>query len=313
MLSTERAVDLIGRLAPDQAEVVLLRVVADLDVAATARVVGKSRGAVRVLTHRGLRRLATLLDQEPVPDRTPAAGVPRGAPRGCNAAGPLVGDRGVMRDHVVRPRDRQVAALLAAAAAPAERPVPGEAAALAAYRDAMSATPAPARRPMQSRTTVKLAAASAIGVLSLVGGGYAVAATGSLPGTAQQTAKDALANVGVTVPGPADGAAEETATRGAPPPPPRRAPTRGADASDQGDAVSDLATTTDLEGADKGAAVSGLASDGRSKAGSRPTPTTTATTAAAEADDEARAARPPARASGGASTAGAGNADTHRP
>jgi RNA polymerase sigma-70 factor (ECF subfamily) len=65
VLSTERAVDLIGRLAPDQAEVVLLRVVADLDVAATAAVVGKSRGAVRVLTHRGLRRLATLMGAEP--------------------------------------------------------------------------------------------------------------------------------------------------------------------------------------------------------------------------------------------------------
>jgi len=72
ILSTERAVDLIGRLAPDQAEVVLLRVVADLDVAATARVVGKSRGAVRVLTHRGLRRLAALLQREPVPDLDPA-------------------------------------------------------------------------------------------------------------------------------------------------------------------------------------------------------------------------------------------------
>ena len=67
VLSTERAVDLIGRLAADQAEVLLLRVVADLDVAATARVVGKSRGAVRVLTHRGLRRLATLLEREPAP------------------------------------------------------------------------------------------------------------------------------------------------------------------------------------------------------------------------------------------------------
>jgi RNA polymerase sigma-70 factor (ECF subfamily) len=68
VLSTERAVDLIGRLAPDQAEVVLLRVVADLDVAATAAVVGKSRGAVRVLTHRGLKRLATLIGPE-LPDR----------------------------------------------------------------------------------------------------------------------------------------------------------------------------------------------------------------------------------------------------
>jgi len=82
VLSTERAVDLIGRLAPDQAEVVLLRVVADLDVAATAGVVGKSRGAVRVLTHRGLRRLATLLEREAVPDREPERRVIRGVSRG---------------------------------------------------------------------------------------------------------------------------------------------------------------------------------------------------------------------------------------
>jgi len=82
VLSTERAVDLIGRLAPDQAEVVLLRVVADLDVAATAGVVGKSRGAVRVLTHRGLRRLATLLQREAVPDREPERRVIRGVSRG---------------------------------------------------------------------------------------------------------------------------------------------------------------------------------------------------------------------------------------
>jgi RNA polymerase sigma-70 factor, ECF subfamily len=64
VLSTERALELIGRLAPDQAEVLVLRVVADLDVAATARVVGKSRGAVRVLAHRGLRRLSRILADE---------------------------------------------------------------------------------------------------------------------------------------------------------------------------------------------------------------------------------------------------------
>jgi hypothetical protein len=222
-----------------------------------------------------------------------------------------------------------VAALLAAAAAPAERPVPGEVATLAAYRDAMAippvtpvttvttvTSPTPRSR-MQSRTTVKLAAASAIGVLSLVGSGYAVAATGSLPGSAQQTAKDALASVGVTVPGPADAAADETATR-------EGAATTGAaasaadaetgtEASARGDAVSDLATTTDLAGADKGAAVSGLASDGRSRAGARPTPTATTTTAAAETDDVAGSAATGEQASDGRSTAGAGNADPHRP
>ena len=228
-----------------------------------------------------------------------------------------------MRDHVVRTRDRRVAAVLAAAAAPAERPVPGEEAALAAYRDAMAVVPASPRSRMQSRTTVKLAAASALSVLSLVGGGYAVAATGSLPGTAQQTARDALAAVGVTVPGPADGAAEETATRegGA-----ETAETAaraggaqtaadaagGAGAAAKGDAVSDLATTTEVDGADKGAAVSGLASDGRSRAAARPTPTGTATTAAG-GGGAAGSATTGEEASGGASTAGAGNADSHRP
>ena len=65
IVSTERALELIGRLPKDQAEVVLLRVVADLDVAATAAVVGKRPGTVRVLAHRGLRRLARMLEPEP--------------------------------------------------------------------------------------------------------------------------------------------------------------------------------------------------------------------------------------------------------
>jgi RNA polymerase sigma-70 factor (ECF subfamily) len=51
----------LGRIAAlpiDQAEAVLLRVMAGLDVAETARVLGKRRGAVRIATMRGLRRLA---------------------------------------------------------------------------------------------------------------------------------------------------------------------------------------------------------------------------------------------------------------
>jgi RNA polymerase sigma factor (sigma-70 family) len=46
-------------LSPDQAEVVLLRVVGGLDVDQVARVLGKRPGAVRVLQHKGLRRLAS--------------------------------------------------------------------------------------------------------------------------------------------------------------------------------------------------------------------------------------------------------------
>jgi RNA polymerase sigma-70 factor (ECF subfamily) len=61
MFSTEQALALIGRLAPDQAAVVLLRHVAGLDVARTAEVLGKKPGAVRIAAHRGLRRLSELL------------------------------------------------------------------------------------------------------------------------------------------------------------------------------------------------------------------------------------------------------------
>jgi RNA polymerase sigma-70 factor, ECF subfamily len=61
ILSTEAALALLAGLPPAQAEVILLRVVAGLDVAQVARIVGKRPGAVRVLAHRGLRRLAERL------------------------------------------------------------------------------------------------------------------------------------------------------------------------------------------------------------------------------------------------------------
>ena len=55
---TSWALSIIADLPPDQAEAVMLRVVAGLDVATTARVLGKRAGAVRIATMRGLRRLA---------------------------------------------------------------------------------------------------------------------------------------------------------------------------------------------------------------------------------------------------------------
>jgi RNA polymerase sigma-70 factor, ECF subfamily len=59
--STRAALALIAELPRNQAEVVTLRMVAGLDVAQVARIVGKRPGAVRTLTHRGLRRLAQRL------------------------------------------------------------------------------------------------------------------------------------------------------------------------------------------------------------------------------------------------------------
>lgn len=57
-LATEWALRLVASLPRQQAEAVMLRVVAGLDVAQSARVLGRRPGAVRVATMRGLRRLA---------------------------------------------------------------------------------------------------------------------------------------------------------------------------------------------------------------------------------------------------------------
>lgn len=55
---TEWAVRVIASLPRDQGEAVMLRVVAGLDVAQAAAILGKRPGAVRVAALRGLRRLA---------------------------------------------------------------------------------------------------------------------------------------------------------------------------------------------------------------------------------------------------------------
>jgi len=60
-LGLQDALTLIRSLPEDQADAVALRVIADLEPAAVARILGKSPGAVRVATHRGLRTLATRL------------------------------------------------------------------------------------------------------------------------------------------------------------------------------------------------------------------------------------------------------------
>jgi RNA polymerase sigma-70 factor (ECF subfamily) len=59
--STRAALAVVATLPADQAEAVVLRVVAGLDVGRVAAIMDKRPGTVRVLTHRGLRRLAERL------------------------------------------------------------------------------------------------------------------------------------------------------------------------------------------------------------------------------------------------------------
>ncbi|WP_406468626.1 RNA polymerase sigma factor [Streptomyces hirsutus] len=61
-MATDGAFALISRLPQDQAEAVVLRVVVGLDARTAAETLGKRPGAVRTAAHRGLRRLAEILD-----------------------------------------------------------------------------------------------------------------------------------------------------------------------------------------------------------------------------------------------------------
>ena len=68
-LATEAAVALLAQLPPLQAEVIMLRVVAGMDTDTVADLLGKTPGNVRVMAHRGLKRLETLLGPAGVTSR----------------------------------------------------------------------------------------------------------------------------------------------------------------------------------------------------------------------------------------------------
>lgn len=88
---TEWALAMIASLPPDQAEAVMLRVVAGLDAAQAGAVLGKRAGAVRVAAMRGLRRLAANVEvqarQRPAVPASPAHGA--SAPQACLPPGCL--------------------------------------------------------------------------------------------------------------------------------------------------------------------------------------------------------------------------------
>jgi len=56
-----QALALVRQLPDAQADAVLLRIVADMDVSEVAEVMGRSEGSVRVLVHRGLHRLRDVI------------------------------------------------------------------------------------------------------------------------------------------------------------------------------------------------------------------------------------------------------------
>jgi hypothetical protein len=160
----------------------------------------------------------------------------------------------------------RVTSLLEAATAPTEPgPLLGELEAMAAFR--ASHSPAPGRSSMSSRlSSVRVTVGATLGALLLTGGVGAAAAAGSLPGAAQDTASEWLSKVGVTVPAaedraePHDGRSDDSGEAEAP---------AGTTPGGHGEKVSGTARDTGESGADKGSAISDLASEGRSRAGER--------------------------------------------
>jgi RNA polymerase sigma-70 factor (ECF subfamily) len=74
-MSTDSALALVATLPPDQAEAVMLRAVAGLPVAVAAEIMGRPPGTVRVLCHRGLRRLEQNLRAASAKDPNQSSGV----------------------------------------------------------------------------------------------------------------------------------------------------------------------------------------------------------------------------------------------
>jgi hypothetical protein len=127
----------------------------------------------------------------------------------------------------------------------------------AVVRSSQTQITRPSRRSNLSR--LKLATAF---VTVALAGTTGLAFAGSLPGAAQSVASDMLGTLGVTVPGPNSNAGDHPNVRG------KSADTAVTTSnSGKGSEISELATSTDLTGVAKGAAISTLASDGKSKAG----------------------------------------------
>ena len=162
-------------------------------------------------------------------------------------------------------------------------------------------------QPLRIRTLALLAAA-------MLAATSALATAGALPAPAQDVVSGVLDELGITLPDQAGGVD------------PSQTPAELPSAAEKGVVISELATGTDPQGVEKGAAISAVASDGKSRAGTRGAPsgageapvetpneggTSTANTASggASLDGSTGGTDTGDTASGGRSAAGSGNAD----
>jgi hypothetical protein len=174
-------------------------------------------------------------------DRLLAGSVaPEDAPPGYAAVATLLGAVADSPTADDLPRESETVALVAAV-----------------VRSSQPKTTEPRRRSKVPR--LRLATAFATVALAATTG---LAFAGSLPGAAQDVASTLFAEVGVSVPGPNSSAGDHPNVRGKS----SDAPVTSSD-SGKGGEISDLATSTDLTGVEKGAAISTLASGGQSQAG----------------------------------------------
>jgi hypothetical protein len=200
------------------------------------------------------------------------------------------------------PRYAEVARLLKAASAqPAAHELAREAEVVAKVASAVrssSNTHSPRRSFMpfalsRPRITAALVAAALACTIGL-------ASASALPGAAQDIASEMLAKVGVSVSGPNDNAGTHPTVRGS-------STTVTPSDAGKGSDISDLATSTELSGVEKGAAISSAASEGKSRAGTQGSaaggsaPVGTPNTGGTGTADTA---------SGGHSSAGSANAGT---
>lgn len=220
---------------------------------------------------------------------------PEDAPPGYAGVARLLDAAGAT-DTGTREQDVEIVALIAEAVRRSPRPDPSP------------STPRRSFMPFAFTRPRLTAAVLAAGLACSTG----LASAGALPGAAQDVAAAMLAKIGVSVPGPNENAGTSPAGSGS-------SPTVAPASAGIGAEISELATTTELTGVEKGAAISTAASGGKSKAGEQggaltnaavATPSTGGTEVAdaASGGKSSSGTTKAGEKSGGKSAAGAANA-----